>query len=586
MAHMYPERGPSDAIDDKNEHAVYRALKDGLNDAYWVFHHLVWFSADQKEKTALRECDFLILHRERGILIVEVKGGRSIGTIVNVKLKQARTLKPLLHRYIWNAPLTRPYAATVNIHHAAWFVDMQRKSQSQESGGTDTRPLLDKLDLSNPEAGLLRLYKEQSASNGGLAPLGDDAIQAIVETLSSNMRDRVRLIEHTNADEQHFVQLRAFQVSILDLLGRNQRMQIEGASGTGKTILAFEKARRLAVEGKRTLLLCTNPAVARSLAQAASLEPPNVQGYLHVRYVSELCAEQARSAGILWGLEYTQDNDPDVVFGHAEKLAELLSMSLRALDQRKAEMPYDAMVIDEAEDLNAGLQTHLPKLLRDRRNGTLFIFLDRAQRVSSERWRMAIPNLPPAVSLTANIRNTRAIFDVLMHFYEGDVRPTSHGPEGQPIDYLPLAWFSNAVQTGEDEEVAALRQSLDRLIKLEGYAPENILVISCRPKQPSSINQASRWVSRVEIGTHKLAWQTERTPGHVSVATIRMAKGLERQVVVLTELDGVAHDTRRNVLLYTALGRATSHLVVHGSEEELMNPVKTDAATTRAGRAR
>jgi superfamily I DNA/RNA helicase len=121
-----------------------------------------------------------------------------------------------------------------------------------------------------------------------------------------------------------------------------------------------------------------------------------------------------------------------------------------------------------------------------------------------------------------------------------------------------------------DPEVIALQLALDHLVDAEGILPEEILVITCRSQKHS------RWYSaeQRQIGKHRLIQRPEGgRPGRVALSTVRSAKGLERKVVILTELDGLdetARDhTRRDTLLYVAISRAVHHLVVLGPEKAL-----------------
>ena len=53
---------------------------------------------------------------------------------------------------------------------------------------------------------------------------------------------------------------------LLDHLAAHDRAAIAGAAGTGKTVLAMERARRLALGGQRALVLCFNMPLAGELA--------------------------------------------------------------------------------------------------------------------------------------------------------------------------------------------------------------------------------------------------------------------------------------------------------------------------------
>ena len=52
-------------------------------------------------------------------------------------------------------------------------------------------------------------------------------------------------------------------------LDKVPRLAVEGSAGTGKTVIAMEKARRLSREDKRVLLLCFNKPLAEDLQRSA-----------------------------------------------------------------------------------------------------------------------------------------------------------------------------------------------------------------------------------------------------------------------------------------------------------------------------
>ncbi len=63
------------------------------------------------------------------------------------------------------------------------------------------------------------------------------------------------------------VRLTTGQYQLLSTLRSVRRASIVGGAGTGKTMLAAEKARRLAREGFSTLLVCFNAPLARVLGE-------------------------------------------------------------------------------------------------------------------------------------------------------------------------------------------------------------------------------------------------------------------------------------------------------------------------------
>jgi superfamily I DNA and RNA helicase len=65
------------------------------------------------------------------------------------------------------------------------------------------------------------------------------------------------------------------QLDVLDSLNDNPRLLVLGCAGSGKTLLALHKAKCLASEGKKVLLLCYNRALGSYLMRECR-EFPNI----------------------------------------------------------------------------------------------------------------------------------------------------------------------------------------------------------------------------------------------------------------------------------------------------------------------
>src|SRR5229473_2147354 len=75
MARMYPEQ-LLDYIESSAERLLYKLFKDQLPDSFIVMHSVKWLMRDRRHYDHDGEIDFLIVHRELGLLVLEVKGGR------------------------------------------------------------------------------------------------------------------------------------------------------------------------------------------------------------------------------------------------------------------------------------------------------------------------------------------------------------------------------------------------------------------------------------------------------------------------------------------------------------------------------
>ena len=150
---------------------------------------------------------------------------------------------------------------------------------------------------------------------------------------------------------------------ILDSLAAHDRAAIAGPAGTGKTVLAMEKARRMATTGQRVLLLCFNRPLALDLAARAD-------GF-EVETFHDFCRRLSSRVGLRFGPKTNRDKDTRF---WAEEAPMLL---LEALQQLPAEVRYDAIVVDEGQDFLPDWWPCLDEALRRNREGTLYAFYGR-----------------------------------------------------------------------------------------------------------------------------------------------------------------------------------------------------------------
>lgn len=79
MATMYPTPLPASVVDDplrRAEREVYAALRDQLDADHVVFYSVAWVSKKKSEGACDGEVDFIVAHPDKGVLLLEVKGGR------------------------------------------------------------------------------------------------------------------------------------------------------------------------------------------------------------------------------------------------------------------------------------------------------------------------------------------------------------------------------------------------------------------------------------------------------------------------------------------------------------------------------
>ncbi len=140
-----------------------------------------------------------------------------------------------------------------------------------------------------------------------------------------------------------------------------------------------------------------------------------------------------------------------------------------------------------------------------------------------------LPDEPP-YQLTVNCRTTRRIHDQVLHFYrqsEGALPPVAYGPEGRPVEWRTYDGRKASLQQ-------ALLSLLHELIEDEHVSASEIAVLTPFSQRTSQLKAESLHPSQ-EI-TLRWSAETEGT-NQVRLETIYSFKGLERPVVILTEVE-------------------------------------------------
>src|SRR5438034_6106147 len=156
------------------------------------------------------------------------------------------------------------------------------------------------------------------------------------ELWGETWKPRLSLGQRAHISAEDRVMLDAGQLAILDGLQENSRVLVEGAAGSGKTLLAREVALRLAGAGRRVLLLTFTGALARWLCECTTGEG------LEVAPIRRFALDLLGRAGI-------GSSAPSDASGWEDVSLRAAADALPRLDA-----PCDAVVLDEAQDLAAG----------------------------------------------------------------------------------------------------------------------------------------------------------------------------------------------------------------------------------------
>lgn len=559
MAKIYPERPPQSIIDDPGRRAelkVYSALK-GLSDKYRVFYSMHWQRFNPTYGVNEGEADFVIVHPDQGILILEVKGGGIIfnaergqwysqsqgGNLYEIKdpVEQGSRSHYELKRRLEHLPGWPD--REININHVVCFPDIFLKSGQYLKLDLAREMIVDADDLNDITSTMNRLFAYCFGKNIRSGVPGNDRMQMIEGLLANSFEIRSPLSVELDFEDQKLIELTEQQFRALSLLGDRKRAAISGCAGSGKTMLAAKKAQQFADLGMSVLLVCYNIALAQDLSRKMS----NVE----VFNFHELCKQAARQTGFsLRSLsdqqEYYDQYLPEVLLESAEKIGRI----------------YDAIIVDEGQDFQETYWIALEALLKE--DAYLYIFFDNNQNLYGGFENFSGLISEPPFPLNQNCRNTKSIHEVVAKFHNKPESLVCFSPPGRAPETISC--------NGEEDMLRQLQKWLYRLVVEEHIYNEDIVILTPRGETKTRLTPG------LKLGSFAL---TDYYPTHqskIQATSIFKFKGLERKVVIMTEIDGRTQ-YNRDMVMYVGCSRARTELILLTDEsapQQIMERVKTD----------
>jgi len=359
------------------------------------------------------------------------------------------------------------------------------------------------------------------------AGIGAGGMARVRELFAPTVELRVPMAEAFRSEEQQLVELTEDQARTLRALGRNRRVAVYGCAGSGKTMLAVEHARRLADGGPEVLFVCFNRALGAHLHRS---EPHERITFLHFH---ALCLRIAREAG--FNPIFPADGDPAAGAFWDDELPEQFVQALDIVGPR-----WDALIVDEAQDLKAHWFDALRYGLREEHRAPVWLFLDDNQRIYEGG--LEVPDDFLAYELSTNCRTTGAIHRELIKLYDGQAAPDVRGPEGRPPEIHHT-----------DDQAAEVERLLTRLLGPDDVPPDQVVVLSAHGRDGSEVHRRLR---------DRFTDDRSKARGRrVLFSSIRAFKGLESSVVVLCELEDLDRASM-DAQLYVGMSRARNHCIV------------------------
>jgi hypothetical protein len=515
---VFPSEAPRPAK-SRAERRVWECLEKQLPNGWTAWHSL----RIRVRGGYLGEGDFVLAHPQRGLLVLEVKGGTveqrdgrwtSNGIALEVApLDQGRDfLRKLVSRLAEEGCQPPAFGAAVA------FPDTDFDAQPDQDdlrGVVIGRRQLAWLAEALPAVVARALPPPRAGAGAWMKVLHRLWGETWIPQLSLGSRV-------AEAGERRLA-LDEVQLAALQLLSAQERALIHGGAGSGKTLLAVEAARRQAAAGRSVLLLCSTQPLQHWLA--ARLDGTGID----VETVSGLAQRIVEAA---------DGPRPPPGSGRQEDWTGLFQ---RASDL--AEPRWDSVIIDEAQDFPFEAWAYVEGLSRGRR---LWAFLDPVQRYWPERSPPAELFGPPFV-LGEGRRSPPGIAALADRYAgkAGDEAAIRRAVAARELALVPCA--------DPGQTAAQVGRVVDQL-RGEGIPFGDIGVVSLRGQtRADAVHHAQR------LGQH--AFVRADAPGMedqlVADSFLRW-KGLERPVIIVADVDPAQErfGTRMHIALTRALAAA------------------------------
>lgn len=551
MAQMIPN-SLEDDHGSFGERQVFEALKMKLPKEFTVFHSVRWNSYNEKKSVIWGECDFTVFHPEYGIIVLEVKSGgiecsNNVWSYIRTDNGEKHSMKrgPLEQadreiRYKFKDMvydlLEEPNSNDPQyclVEPAVWFPSINKHDLVGELPMEyQDQIVLYENALENPLKFILNVYEYYGGKKH--TRLNDKSTRRIINCFAPYFRAVPSLKSRRIERNEEFVRLTKEQNYLLDYLEEQRVAAIQGAAGTGKTMLTVEKAKRLANDGK-VLFLCYNRYLKEYLQQ---LKDENPEEYEEIEFYN--LPQLACSA-----MRVTSVEMDDVIYylSHYENY----------------DWPYKSIVIDEGQDFDDEAIERLYDiaLLQE---GAFYVFYDKKQFVQGKEFPDWLSKAECRLVLNINCRNTFQIADT----------------SGKPVDIRPRVRDRSV--DGDmpcfyvcDDQKGALK-TINKAIdayRAAGFSYDQICVLTLKTENHSLLSDIEK------VGNHLI--RDERDGKGVLFTSARKFKGLEADAIIIIDVDEESFcDDENKRLFYVGASRAKHHLdiVFVGDEERLVNAEK------------
>ncbi len=547
MAKMIPAI-MSPSIKSPAERKIFEWFKNDPMTKDWVVFHSL--GIENHQTVVFGEIDFLVAASNQGVFALEVKGGR---------IRREDGVWVYTDKYgIEHEKVRGPFEQASEGMYSVKEELKKRSSRSTvkntlcgygvmfpdiEYDNTDIdvsqAQVFDKRDGQYVGRYIKRLadYNKEKFKNKKVFvvyPSSDD-VDDIINVLRRDFDKAVPLSTKVEYSENAIIKLTEEQYRCIDGLRGNRRCLINGAAGTGKTILAIKNAKESIVGGKKVAFFCYNLLLEKELKRHFEKDEimPQYVGSL-TKYIENMLV----NAGVV---------DFNGVTDYKQFYAEELpSMALDYL--AKNPVKFDKIILDEAQDLLHGNYLFVIDALLEGglKKGQWFFFGDfkyqtiycRGSSYDSIYDLLEEETNFAAFELMVNCRNSINVQKEMNKLVKTEVEVLNKDSNMPPVKYITF---------DDESEIGIIETEIDKLVA-SGIEEKDITLLSPFKFERSIASKISKY---------KIT-PVANDGDNITYSTIQGFKGLENSVIMLLDIKTY----NKPDLMYVGMSRARNMLYV------------------------
>ncbi len=578
MAEFYPripdEIWPEGATRPSNEPelAFRKHLEIALADKPWIVVQNLLVQDDNR--VGSREIDFLVIDPQRGMIVIEVKGGDYRFDAENGWHRRVRDeIRPdnkgapkqaigAMYALVRSLASSALHSAKNPPYLHSWLVVLVDADVEQATLPTDAQwHLVDARGCRNA-AGLLANLEdlfESARAQFEHVVCGEESCvgQLAARHILPSMRTRLGVrSEIANARVIETDVLRPLR-SIMDAVHGIDRLMVDGYPGTGKTYAALYRARCDLGAGRRTLVLCFNIPLAAALTARLGAMPVRANTPLSAVRACD-CVVARFHALATAALTETGTSLLFEAPDYYERLVEAFAHAAAS----GAFGEFDSIVVDEGQDFSPAMMRALDALsARGCAKGSqrIAFFADPNQSLYDSTPEAELQaRFGQPLHLRENLRNSKSIAAFLRELDPTRLRGLESPPsmrEGQRVVVWEYAHGDNAAQ--RDAMASIVRDLHER----EDVRLDDIVLLSPFRRERTALHELTTVAGFPLVSLEEAAGRDAAQPPCVRYETLHRFKGLESPAVILHDVAGDGPNVFYEAIL-TAASRAQHALYV------------------------